>query len=80
MSAEVVHKDNDPRDNETIRAAWDEWNRNTPESFWDVAVLPRRTPGGIEPSIMWPVLLDVANRFEIWAHGYAAAMRDADTR
>lgn len=64
----------DPRDNERVRAAWDEWNRNTPESFWDVAVWPRQVPGGIEPSIVAGVSLDVGNRYEIWAHAYAACL------
>lgn len=77
MSSVIIKVTDDPRDHPTVREAWDEWNRNVPESFWDVAVWPPRGPDGIEPSLVWPVSLDVGNRFQIWAHGYAAALRDS---
>lgn len=71
MNAErVTTVVDDPRDDPAVRAAWDKWNHHIPECFWDVAVW-------VDGAATFGSL-DVANRYEIWAHAYLRGV-SADT-
>lgn len=62
----MVHVTDDPRDHARIREAWTRWSRTKPETFWDATIWRDDCP--VSGS------LDVANRYEIFAHVYLAAL------